>query len=114
MDAARELTTLNAITGNQCSNAMADFGTGSEASEDKSLRRDHPCRGEKRVQITKGSTFGRSPGDIGIFQGFDTSRDVHRLTCDPLGNRTSGHCISPRLVCLSSWSLEVRAISATN
>ncbi|KUM62374.1 hypothetical protein ACN42_g4717 [Penicillium freii] len=37
-----------------------------------------------------------------------------RLTCDPLGNRTSGHCISPRLVCLSSWSLEVRAISATN
>ncbi|KAJ5969354.1 hypothetical protein N7501_005602 [Penicillium viridicatum] len=69
---------------------MADFGTGSEASEDKSLRRDHPCR------------------------GFDTSRDVDRLTCDPLGNRTSGHCISPRLVCLSSWSLEVRAISATN
>ncbi|KAJ5952254.1 uncharacterized protein N7479_010667, partial [Penicillium vulpinum] len=43
----------------------------------------------------------------------DTSRHM-MLTCDPLGNRTSGHCISPRLVCLSSWSLEVRAISATN
>ncbi|KAJ5705689.1 hypothetical protein N7536_001378 [Penicillium majusculum] len=65
---------------------MADFGTGSEASEDKSLRRDHLCRGEKRIQKTKGSTV----------------------------ILTSGHCISPRLVCLSSWSLEVRVISATN
>lgn len=39
---------------------MADFGTGSEASEDKSLRRDHLCRGEKRIQKTKGSTI-RAP-----------------------------------------------------
>ncbi|KAJ5496852.1 hypothetical protein N7463_008839 [Penicillium fimorum] len=61
--------------------------------EKTSLRRDHPCQ---------------KPWDL-----LDTSRHM-MLTCDPLGNLTSGHCISPRLVCLSSWSLEVRAISATN
>ncbi|KAJ5177943.1 uncharacterized protein N7500_000642 [Penicillium coprophilum] len=64
-------------------------------------------RGAKRE---KTRAYGQTirPEDL-----FDTSRHM-MLTCDTLGNLTAGHCISPRLVCLSSWTLEVRAISATN